>query len=496
MSWNSRAFWRWGSAVALGLLACLASAPAGAAEAAAPSEERWFKVEIGGKQAGYYHEMERFEGGRHSVTQNLEIELERGNTRLGFHLLVEVSESADGRLLTMGLEQALGGEPDQVLWTFGPERVEVEANQSGQKTHETAPLPSGEWLSVPASDRKVREAVRKGSEALRFRQLNPSTGLNPVEMEFRRVGPGPELATPNGPRPTTLWRERTGGIESTVYFDADGQALKTETSLSGLAMVISIADEAAARAKREAPELLVSSFVRPSRPLADPRSLHRAVYRLRDKTDSITSLPTSGGQYAERDGDGWRVRVTTERSEPAPAEEDPAPYLRASVYLDFQNPKVTALLAKALPAAKSSEAERAEALRAFVHRYIEGYSLDTGFATASEVAEKRHGDCTENAVLLAALLRAAGIPSRVVTGLLYVEEFAGQKDVFGHHMWTQGLLGARWVDLDSITENRFDAAHIALTTSPLNEPQGLSSPEAMASIAGAEFEIEVISAEK
>src|SRR5690606_5201760 len=95
----------------------------------------------------------------------------------------------------------------------------------------------------------------------------------------------------------------------------------------------------------------------------------------------------------------------------------------------------------------------AEKLRRFVHSYISNKSLDVGLASASEVCRTREGDCTEHATLLAAALRFAGIPSRVVSGLIYAEEFAGRSRIFGYHMWTQALLpddaGAmRWVDLD------------------------------------------------
>jgi hypothetical protein len=93
-----------------------------------------------------------------------------------------------------------------------------------------------------------------------------------------------------------------------------------------------------------------------------------------------------------------------------------------------------------------------------------------GFATASEVARTRQGDCSEHAVLLAALLRGAGIPSRTVSGLIYTDEFLGRKNVFAYHMWTQAWLtqgvGGRWVDLDATLDALpFDAAHIALATS-------------------------------
>ena len=58
-------------------------------------------------------------------------------------------------------------------------------------------------------------------------------------------------------------------------------------------------------------------------------------------------------------------------------------------------------------------------------------NLSVGLATAKEVARTLAGDCTEHAVLAAALGRAAGIPTKVATGLVY---FQG---MLGYHMWTE-----------------------------------------------------------
>lgn len=100
-----------------------------------------------------------------------------------------------------------------------------------------------------------------------------------------------------------------------------------------------------------------------------------------------------------------------------------------------------------------------------------------GFASASETARTREGDCTEHAVLLAAMLRADGIPSRVVSGLIYADRFAGERNIFAYHMWTQALLPLKtnstdddtqpthhWVDLDATLPDTLPitATHIAL----------------------------------
>jgi transglutaminase-like putative cysteine protease len=115
---------------------------------------------------------------------------------------------------------------------------------------------------------------------------------------------------------------------------------------------------------------------------------------------------------------------------------------------------------------------RAQALRRFVHEHITAKNLDTAFATASETARMKRGDCSEHAVLLCALLRAAEIPARTASGLVYADAFAGERDLFGWHMWTQALIGGKWVDLDATLPVRYDAAHVLVGTSSLAEGMG------------------------
>ena len=131
-------------------------------------------------------------------------------------------------------------------------------------------------------------------------------------------------------------------------------------------------------------------------------------------------------------------------------------------------------------------------MRAFVQRFINSKDLSVGLATASEVARTQQGDCTEHAMLLAAMLRAQRIPSRVVSGVIYVDQFLDQSKMFGYHMWTQAWLEddgkpgkGRWIDLDAVLPDKpFDAAHIALTTSAMSNDSLTNDLVAMMPIVG------------
>ena len=67
------------------------------------------------------------------------------------------------------------------------------------------------------------------------------------------------------------------------------------------------------------------------------------------------------------------------------------------------------------------------------------------------------GDCNEHSVLYAALARAAGLPTRVAAGIVYLD------GAFLYHAWNEVWLGERWVAVDP-TFDQFpaDATHIKL----------------------------------
>ena len=83
------------------------------------------------------------------------------------------------------------------------------------------------------------------------------------------------------------------------------------------------------------------------------------------------------------------------------------------------------------------------------------------YASAADALRRRRGDCTEYALLLAALTRALGIPTRVVYGIAYASRFTGASHVFSPHMWVQIHDGERWHSYDAGL-GQFDAGHIVL----------------------------------
>ena len=142
-------------------------------------------------------------------------------------------------------------------------------------------------------------------------------------------------------------------------------------------------------------------------------------------------------------------------------------YLKPAEYLQSDNKEIIDL-AKNAVGGTTDAAKAAKQIEAFVAGYIQKKDLSVGYASAAEVAESRQGDCSEHALLTAAMCRAVGIPSRVVCGVVYVESFINQKSIFGGHMWAEAWLGGQWIELDATRISQtepgygFDPGHIAL----------------------------------
>jgi transglutaminase-like putative cysteine protease len=97
-----------------------------------------------------------------------------------------------------------------------------------------------------------------------------------------------------------------------------------------------------------------------------------------------------------------------------------------------------------------------------VGKFIDNKNLSVGYATALETVKSRQGDCTEHAVLAAAMCRAVGIPAQVVAGVAYVKQLGPKTDVFVPHAWFRVFLDGKWIDYDAALK-AYDAGHITMT---------------------------------
>lgn len=106
-------------------------------------------------------------------------------------------------------------------------------------------------------------------------------------------------------------------------------------------------------------------------------------------------------------------------------------------------------------------------LEAYVSNYIDKPTYVNGFNIASVVASERSGDCTEYAVLLAALSRSMELPARVIIGTVIVEE-KEKLSAFGH-AWVEVWHSEKWNILDAALHQSQAKQHFYLPASDLSK---------------------------
>jgi len=475
------------------LTTLLLALPALASGLALGDYDRWFVILLDGQRCGWSHEWQVTEGDRITTSSAMSMSIRRGPTEVKIDMEGEFIETDRGVPISSRSVQAIGSQPivRELIWT--DDGVRVITTQGGREAQEVKPSPAEGWLTPAAAAEYVRARLEAHADEIRYQSLDPSEGLSLVSTTMSGFEPGSATLLD---RSVDAIRcdavvSNAPNIVSRTWIDQDGRAVRTEIPLGGLSLTMVMTDQATAMVRGQAPELMVQTLIRPNRPIDQPRRARTASYLLTVTSEgTLPSLPTTSTQTVEL-LETNRARVTVDMRSPSAAEVvDDTVFLASSSLLDLDDPELIALTERSLDRAGEDPVRRAEALRRAVYRHIRNKSLGVGFASASETCRSRAGDCSEHGVLLAALLRVDGIPSRVVSGLVYADQFLGQEGVFGFHMWTQALLEVdgepRWVDLDATltASTPYDATHIALAVSALDDGSSSSDMAAIATLLG------------
>jgi hypothetical protein len=142
---------------------------------------------------------------------------------------------------------------------------------------------------------------------------------------------------------------------------------------------------------------------------------------------------------------------------PLPIQGDPfEEYLKSTVYVEADDPQIVEQAQKIM-GAENDAWEVVKKLCTWVFQNVREKSYEVGFASARQTLASREGDCSEHAVLFAALARAVGLPTQLCAGIVLVS------DGFGYyHAWVEVYVG-RWVAVDPTwNQPQADAMHLEL----------------------------------
>ena len=291
------------------------------------------------------------------------------------------------------------------------------------------------------------------------------------------------------------------GLRTTTWYDGAGRDVMSEGDIAGLKIRTRQVSEAEADALRlgdggATPDVFAPSMVKEPYFLPAPRRVERAVVLVRSRQDGAADTIVQDDRQRRlgvRADGGVLIELRTTTPPPGLGGVrplvDPSSELRAALApnsaIQCDAPEIVRLMRIAV--GEERDAWRAaQAIERWVGENVTDKNFDVGFASALEVAEDRSGDCSEHAVLLAAMCRAAGIPSRVVMGLLYIG------GIWGGHAWNEVWIDGRWYALDgTLAMGRADALHLTMAKMTLEDGNAGSEFAALATGLG-KFDLEVL----
>jgi len=471
-----------------------------ASDDTATTFDRWYVLRMSGEHAGYAHTTERHKSGKIVTQTDMRISVKRGDQAITIEHAMWFVETENGKPVESSSSLMAGALPIVHRLKFTDVGIEQTIGQGpGARTTNLPPVDPS-YLPPAAAQRRIEQQIKGGAESISAKLIDVSMGVMPLDLTMNIVG-RENIEVLGKVVPAVVWEATISnmpGVTVREYVDEQGRTIKSSIQLiPGMDIEMVEADAQLAKAKVDPPEVMARTLVRPDKPIENARHTRRAIYRvsLDERGGAALHLSRAGYQRVVYD-DRFTAAVILDLDSPVNVVDDlPSDeHLESSSMIDHQSAAVQKLMDRALPLSdvEMSDVQKASHLRAFVYDYIDEKDLSVGLASAGEVAQTAQGDCTEHAVLLAALLRAHDIPSRTVSGLIYVDEFLGQPGVFGYHMWTQAWLtsdtasvtstgnkrdasgagAGRWVDLDAVLDGvDFDASHILLSVSTMRDGQ-------------------------
>lgn len=129
-------------------------------------------------------------------------------------------------------------------------------------------------------------------------------------------------------------------------------------------------------------------------------------------------------------------------------------YLAATHHIESDHPEIKKTAHEILQGALTAS-EKVERLVNWISAEIKDEVVDS--FSALEVLHDRKGECQAHAMLYTAMARAAGVPTKMVGGIVYMEGTG-----FLYHSWAESYSG-RWIAVDpTFNQVGVDAAHIKL----------------------------------
>ena len=462
----------------LGLLAPIVAV--GVAGAAPPKTESWDACYMGGAKVGHYHTWIEpvKDGGRDflRVRVKLMLSFKRNKDPISISMEYGTIENLDGSILRLDTRFLASGREMRVHGDAADGKMNLSFGGAGETQQKAIDWPADVRGPYAVEQSLSKEPMKAGDvRALKMYipELNQVCEITLTAGAFEdvKLGGGVTRKLLKVDQTTSLDGKARPEFDLSLWVDSGGQVLKQKTDSNG-GMVFYRTTREGAEAPNDPSvsfDQILASIIPVKSKINRPESTRDVRYRVGLRGENPAQLlPSDRRQTVTAGASANEALMEIRTAGPAagaaePNEADPV-FLRPNAMITCRDARVLDHARKAVGNANDPW-EKAKKIQHWVAKNLNQKNFETGFAPASEVAETLSGDCTEHSVLVAAMCRASGVPSRVAVGLVYAETLGG----FGFHMWNEVFVNHRWVAIDAaFDQDDVDAVHLKLADSSLD----------------------------
>jgi transglutaminase-like putative cysteine protease len=253
-----------------------------------------------------------------------------------------------------------------------------------------------------------------------------------------------------------------------IWINRSGETV-FELALGGVLITYKEDEAAAKRFLSEASlnkkdMILDFSLIPTERPLPCPREAKYLEVSLEGLDDQLPVLQGPGQEGMKQEFDNHTEALYRIHRSPGIKDQQPrvekefSRYERPSFHIESDHSEISKIASEVTLAASTSQ-QKISLIAAWVSKNVEDEAVES--FSALEVLHKRRGECKAHTLLYTALARAAGIPTKLVGGLVYVDDVG-----FLYHAWAESY-DEGWVSVDpTFGQVGVDATHIKLTEGP------------------------------
>jgi hypothetical protein len=438
--------------------------------AAASEETDYMVILVDGHKIGYAVHVRKVSGAQVTTIDDMNMLIGRGSAAIQYSGREVNVESTAGKPIAFEITQNISGMKQTRKGTINNGKIKMTVQNGPTSTESAIAYPAGALMTEGLRLLQVKKGLQPGQvyDALLFRpdmdQAVPAKVEVGKKSSVDLLGRMLELSEVK-----INMQVGQQAIVFTSYVDENFTALKSIIPMMGMNLEMIACEKDFALRQDDIVDFLDKLCVASPTAIGSNDLAGPIVYELTATAGKTLVLPNTDTQTVKEIAPGrFEVTVCPIR----PTEQVKYPYagkdkeagkaLEATEYLQTKDAKVVDLTKHAV--GDTDDAFKAALqIENFVRGYITKKDLSVGYASAAEVAQTRQGDCTEHAVLATAMCRSAGIPARVVCGLVYANAIGTKKNVFGAHMWAEVFLDGKWFPIDPTrAPNGFSASHITL----------------------------------